>query len=142
MVKSLTQKLNDINFCAIPYRIDFSSGLHQPVMQITSSSNGTKLGKGSIFCANLCQDKAYHVQSDLPAHNTDAIRQAFGPPSQPSQAFSGFITNSILYWHKNGPPHSAGPLGKMSQRYSDETFLKSIKYICINQIHGFTNRKD
>jgi hypothetical protein len=106
----LSQKLKVINFCAIPYRIDFGGGEKQPVLQLTSSSNGTKLGKGSYFCANLYQGKAYHIQTYLPVPNTDAIRQAFGPPSQPSYPFSGFFAISTLYWHKNGPPHSAGPL--------------------------------
>ena len=27
------------------------------------------LGNGSIFCANLCLDKACHVLTDLPAYN-------------------------------------------------------------------------
>jgi hypothetical protein len=83
----LSQKLKDVNFCAIPYRREFGSGLKQLVTRMTSSRHGTKLGKGSYFCANLFKGKAYHVHTYLPVPNTDAIRQAFGPPYQPSYPF-------------------------------------------------------
>jgi CRP-like cAMP-binding protein len=112
---------------------------------MTSSSNGTKLGEGSIFCANLCQDKAWRVLSELPAYNTDVIHQALGPPSQPSDLFSGFIANSILYWNKNGPPHSAGPLAANQMKEALKKYIveqvKSPNKAEINEILGIFEEK-
>ena len=66
--RDIKRKLNVINY-AKKTVIKLST-------RLTLSSHGIKLGGSSIFCANLCRDKAFHVVTFLPAPYTDAIRQA------------------------------------------------------------------